>query len=635
MLMWNPSKLTNDGKALLAKCQAGKCNIKITKAMTGAGTYTEHESLEVRTALKDPKQTFPIQSMELSTATNTVIVKVAMTNKLSDQTLSVGYEMKEFGIFANDPDKGEILYSIATAKTSDYMPAYNGEIASVIKMSYYLEVSNAANVTINSAGAVALQSDLEALETRVLTLEQSTMKRYGARRRKGDDSCKGWERIGAAKGLVAEAAKGNGAVRNDFMKFVYPYNKCRPCNLAKDLTVNAYMGDADFQWDGTNGDVMLEMPVTYTDRYYETDENGVEWEYRWVSEGPVGGCHVHPAFIDGGKVSDKIYIPIFNGSLSSDTLSIESKAGAFPLYNKNRDQFRKLCTAKGAGWALDDVWNMHLLDTLFIVMFANTNAQGILGAGRTGMTFDKVGGAALQTKASVNYICIKTSCANTFSIGEGVSIGTSDTWSIGVAADRRITRIEPSVEVPEASNVYFDGDPVSITEGNVLWSCCQPTGATVGMASANGCVEGKSGRAAVRFLYIEDWFGNGWQFRDGDNISHWQHYYCNKRASYADKVLNGDYFMVGYLAAKENGYVSEMGYDKAHPEIEIATGVLGSSASGFADYYYQADGGEVVLSGGSVGYGPSAGPFFRHCDNGAGNSYLSILGRPQARKIPF
>lgn len=80
--------------------------------------------------------------------------------------------------------------------------------------------------------------------------------------------------------------------------------------------MNAYLGDADFQWDGSNGDVMLEVPQVYTARYFETDSDGVEWEYRWVAAGPVGRCHLDHAFTDGDRQSEKIYIPIFNGSLN-------------------------------------------------------------------------------------------------------------------------------------------------------------------------------------------------------------------------------------------------------------------------------------------------------------------------------
>ena len=149
------------------------------------------------------------------------------------------------------------------------------------------------------------------------------------------------------------------------------------------MSVNAYLGDADFQWDGSNGDVMLEVPQVYTARYFETDSDGVKWEYRWVAAGPVGRCHLDHAFTDGDRQSEKIYIPIFPGSLNTEGTKLESKAGVFPAHNKTRAQFRTLCTAKGDKWCLDDVWTMHLLDTLFIVMFASTNAQSILGAGRT------------------------------------------------------------------------------------------------------------------------------------------------------------------------------------------------------------------------------------------------------------
>ena len=83
MLIWNPSKLTEAGKALLAQAQAGQTAIHITKAQTGSGSYSGSENLEQRTALKAPKQTFPISDKEIS-ATNTLILKIAITNKGSD-----------------------------------------------------------------------------------------------------------------------------------------------------------------------------------------------------------------------------------------------------------------------------------------------------------------------------------------------------------------------------------------------------------------------------------------------------------------------------------------------------------------------------------------------------------------------
>lgn len=625
MLIWNPGKLTKDGKALLAKAQAGKCAIQITKAQSGSGSYTSSEDISQRTALKTVKQTFPISNKVINTD-SALVLKITMENS----TLTAGYDITEFGVFASDPDKGEILYSIATASTSDYMPAYNGVVPSVINMSYYLEVANASTVTIKSAGALALQSDLEALEARVTAVESDALRGYGARRKVGASSTT-WERVGAAIGLVAKAAVGNGTVQNDFMASVYPYNSVKPCNVAEDMSVNAYLGDADFQWDGSNGDVMLEVPQVYTARYFETDSDGVEWEYRWVAAGPVGRCHLDHAFTDGDRQSEKIYIPIFNGSLNTEGTKLESKAGVFPLHNKTRAQFRTLCTAKGDKWCLDDVWTMHLLDTLFIVMFAGTNAQTILGRGRSEMPYDNAANVALQARNNTNYITIAKSWAERFTVGQGIGIGTS-AGSQSVFAERTVTQITDSAEIESASNIFFDGGPVNITTDHHVWSCVQKTGATIEMQSANGRVEGVDGRTAVRFLYIEDWFGNMWQFRDGDNIKKFQHYYCNKRSSYADKVYEGDYFKVGYEASQTGGYVKKFGYDPEWPEIEICVDATGSSGTYFPDYYWAAEGGELILSGGGVDYGVNVGPFSRDCDYGSGSSHWYIGGRPLGRK---
>ena len=121
MLMWNPSKLTTAGKALLAKAQAGQTSIQITKAQTGSGSYSSGENIEGRTALKNPKQTFPIQNKVISDAENTVILKIAITNKSEEETLSTGYDITEFGIFAQDPQKDSIykrLYASVQRRAS-------------------------------------------------------------------------------------------------------------------------------------------------------------------------------------------------------------------------------------------------------------------------------------------------------------------------------------------------------------------------------------------------------------------------------------------------------------------------------------------------------------------------------------
>lgn len=147
--IFNEAVLTTKGIALLAKAQAGRCAIKLTKAETGSGSYARGEDLKARTALKSRMQTFPLNTVRTQNATN-VYVKFIITNKQEGGNLAQGYYVKEVGLFATDPDEGEILYAIATAVENqwDYMPSYNNLLPSTITLEFLTEVSNAANVTI-------------------------------------------------------------------------------------------------------------------------------------------------------------------------------------------------------------------------------------------------------------------------------------------------------------------------------------------------------------------------------------------------------------------------------------------------------------------------------------------------------
>ena len=143
--------LTTKGIALLAKAQAGQCKINLTKAAAGNGSYSDGEALTNRTALKAKKQEFKLTTVTRQNNTN-VYVKIVMSNKQDTGNLQNGYYVKEVGIFANDPDEGEILYAIAVAVTDqwDYMPAYNDLLPSTITVNFLTEVANADTVTIEA-----------------------------------------------------------------------------------------------------------------------------------------------------------------------------------------------------------------------------------------------------------------------------------------------------------------------------------------------------------------------------------------------------------------------------------------------------------------------------------------------------
>lgn len=159
--------ITNKGQALLAKMIAGSGNIEFTKVSASSTTYTDSQ-LESLTSLSNVKQTSLISKV---TRTNDVAIKVeaAFTNT----ELTTGYYMRALGLYAVDPDAGEILYAV-TRETSGncYMPAYNGITVSGAYVQLVTTVGNAENVSLEvDQAAVATIGDIQDLQKQIADLE--------------------------------------------------------------------------------------------------------------------------------------------------------------------------------------------------------------------------------------------------------------------------------------------------------------------------------------------------------------------------------------------------------------------------------------------------------------------------------
>lgn len=159
--------LTNNGQALVAKMIAGTGDIEFTKVCASSTQYTESQ-LVALTALTNIKQTSLVSKV---TRTNEVAIKVeaAYTNR----DVTTGYYMRTLGLYAVDPDKGEILYGV-TIETSGncYMPPYNGVTVSAAYIQLYTTVGNASNVSLEvSPGAFATIGDIQVLENEIADLK--------------------------------------------------------------------------------------------------------------------------------------------------------------------------------------------------------------------------------------------------------------------------------------------------------------------------------------------------------------------------------------------------------------------------------------------------------------------------------
>jgi len=158
-MAFNGMTLTVRGRSLQAKVQAG-ATLTFTKTKVGDGSLPPGGSLEPLNDLIGPKLVVPIQDVSVI-GDGTCRVRGVLTNT----DLATGFFVREIGVFATDPDLGEILYAIANAGDEcDYLPAGGGAVAIEHVLDIVISVGNAANVTavINESAVLATKADLSA-----------------------------------------------------------------------------------------------------------------------------------------------------------------------------------------------------------------------------------------------------------------------------------------------------------------------------------------------------------------------------------------------------------------------------------------------------------------------------------------
>ena len=142
MSNWGEPVLTKQGLKLQAKVDAGNA-MQLTKCRLGSGTIGSGQQLEDLTELVAPVQTLPIASVTYSDDSHACIISAVTDNS----TVTTGYYLREFGIYAKDPDDGEILYAVASDSEPDFIPAKGTSTVISQEIGVALTFANAANVT--------------------------------------------------------------------------------------------------------------------------------------------------------------------------------------------------------------------------------------------------------------------------------------------------------------------------------------------------------------------------------------------------------------------------------------------------------------------------------------------------------
>ena len=158
MAEWSNATMTDVGAALQAKVNAGKTKLTFTKIKVGSGVNaTNPLALTDVISSKWETTNFAVKLEGKIVSVDTVITNTGIHE---------AFRMSEIGLFAQDPDKGEILYAYLTDPEPDRMPAESGSVVVSQELTIGMVFSNTGNVslTVNIGALITREQLTEAVK---------------------------------------------------------------------------------------------------------------------------------------------------------------------------------------------------------------------------------------------------------------------------------------------------------------------------------------------------------------------------------------------------------------------------------------------------------------------------------------
>lgn len=165
MAVFDVSMITEQGAALLQATQSSGTVLEFTKIEAGDGQYTEDEDLSGATALRSKRLEASVTSAVRASGGAWKVSAV-----LTNEELARGCYVQEVGLYARDPEVGDILFCISVCYTqseADYLAPYDGNVVLSVSETTYIKLSAATQVIIQSETNYASAADLEALAAQV------------------------------------------------------------------------------------------------------------------------------------------------------------------------------------------------------------------------------------------------------------------------------------------------------------------------------------------------------------------------------------------------------------------------------------------------------------------------------------
>ena len=223
---------------------------------------------------------------------------------------------------------------------------------------------------------------------------------YGVKRNTSATST-AWERVGDSIGLEANAVLpassttvADSNVVNDFDN-IYPWSEIKSYNYnANTRKVTAWYGEANFKFDGSNGEVLTYIPGFY---YKREVVDGIEYQYisKYEQEGysysepfSVGRYKIsggkdanHTVNTSNGSSNSKVELMLNDGG-GSNVFKARSISGIYPSASATISVFRESASKLGTDFSILD-YHYYVLQMLYLIEYADYDSQAKLGKGVT------------------------------------------------------------------------------------------------------------------------------------------------------------------------------------------------------------------------------------------------------------
>ena len=448
-----------------------------------------------------------------------------------------------------------------------------------------------------------------------------------------DDSSPSLDRIGSLVGTAVGSSPGNA---------VLPIQaSMRRCILNDSGEVQYYLYDGDStlkedgstpaNLDGTDGQVMVEIPKFYYKYSYNAATHRHQW---WVSDVQLSGYKVHPAFQKNGSEVDNRYMGAYEGVLYdvsnsqyTNGLYLPSASGTFTASTDTIER-----TVESHPFTLLEVGDKIKVsgttnnNTTFTVVTPGDQSITVT----SGTVTDEVSANAV-IEIERDWTATTGDVLGSVSGKAPINQGTRANFR-AVSKNRGIAWRQQDYDLVSAIQLLYVVEYASWYSQNVIgagltnfgsanWTSrnnlnpIESTGLSNGLGNASGGVDnGADGLGSyMSYRGIENLFGHIWKWVDGFNINNGIPYVSNIDTDFADDTTINytrleDTDGSGITLPQVNDY--QVTLEQIDRGFLPASVVGGSSSTYITDYYYQGAGWRVAILGGYAYGGGRAGFFF-------------------------